>query len=726
MINCKQVIYLKLISLNLVFLAAFNAVALDAEPPVLEEVFIIGSKEDKSKLAGSGIQIGEDLIEKQSYTDLNQVISMAPGVYVREEDGYGLRPNIGIRGATAERSQKITIMEDGVLIAPAPYSAPAAYYITNAARLHALEVLKGPASIQFGPHTVGGAINLVTRPASWQSFAEFDYTTGTDNFQKLSATGEFVSDNISHMFDALHYSSDGFKELEGVDTGFDRNDFNVKVHWQPDSQFSQSVVLKIGYADEDSNETYLGLTDYDFDRDPTRRYPASQLDHFVSDHSQIHLNHSIDFDNSLQLSSKVYFNEFNRSWNKFDGFIDGPNATLVLSSPSEYLSAYQVLAGTLDSGAVGLTIDVTDNDRAYSSEGVQFDLSKQFSFAGFEHQVDLGIRYHHDDVARNHQQRSYLMTTGNLVSDGIDRASKVIKYAETNAFALYLQEELSRGDLTLSLGIRYEDIQGSVDNKLTDTESSNKQSILAPGAGLHYQLTENIGLLAGVYVGFSPAGPGKSSAEAEESLNFEYGVRYEADSYSAEVVGFFSDYDNLLGRCRASDANCAVGEEFNGGQIEIGGVELNGQYELPLTDSISFNTQLNFTYTETAFQKSFLSQFSQWGLVKKGDELPYVPKYAGRWQVGIGNNDWAVDAALKYQHEMREVPGLGELVPGQQTESLATLDLSATWYLSEQLNLKLMIRNATDESAIVSHRPYAARPNLPRMILGQIRYRFNP
>ena len=721
MTKFKKVICLKLISL-----AAFNAVALDIEPPKLDEVLIIGSKEDKSKLAGSGIQIGEDLIEKQAYTDLNQVISMAPGVYVREEDGYGLRPNIGIRGATAERSQKITLMEDGVLIAPAPYSAPAAYYITNAARLHALEVLKGPASIQFGPHTVGGAVNLVTRPASWQSFAEFDYTTGTDNFQKLSATGEFVSDNISYMFDALHYSSDGFKTLEGGDTGFDRNDFNVKVHWQPETELSQSVVLKIGYADEDSNETYLGLTDYDFDRDPTLRYPASELDHFVSDHSQIHLSHNIDLDKSLQLSTKIYFNEFNRSWNKFDGFIDGPNAAFVLSSPSQYLSAYQVLAGTLDSGDLGFTLDVTDNDRAYSSDGIQFDLSKQFSFGGFDHKVDLGIRYHHDDVARDHQQRSYLMTSGNLVSDGIDRPSKVVNYAETDAIALYLQEEFSRGDLTLSLGIRYEDIQGSVDNKLTDSTTSNKQSILAPGAGFHYQLTDKIGLLAGVYVGFSPAGPGKSSAEAEESLNFEYGVRYEADSYSAEMVGFFSDYDNLLGRCRASDANCAVGEEFNGGQIEIGGVELNGQYEVSLTDSISFNTQLNFTYTETAFQKSFLSQFSQWGLVKEGDELPYVPQYVGRWQVGIGNNDWAVDAALKYQHEMREVPGVGELVPGQQTESLATIDLSATWYLSEQFNLKLMIRNATDESAIVSHRPFAARPNLPRMILGQIRYRFNP
>ena len=67
-------------------------------------------------------------------------------MYIREEDGFGLRPNIGIRGAAAERSQKVTIMRDGVLITPAPYSAPAAYYIPNVSRIASVEVLKGPAT----------------------------------------------------------------------------------------------------------------------------------------------------------------------------------------------------------------------------------------------------------------------------------------------------------------------------------------------------------------------------------------------------------------------------------------------------------------------------------------------------------------------------------------------------------------------------------------------------
>jgi Fe(3+) dicitrate transport protein len=715
----------KFISAGLLLISP-TVIALDIKPPTIDEVLIIGTKEDQAKLAGSGNLLGPELIEKHSYTDLNQVISMAPGVYVREEDGYGLRPNIGIRGATAERSQKITIMEDGVLIAPAPYSAPAAYYITNAARLHALEVLKGPASIAFGPHTVGGAVNLVTRPASWASYGQLAYTSGTDNFQKLSVQGEIVQGNVSVMGDLLHYSSDGFKELAGQDSGFERNDVNIKVQWQPDTDLKQSVVLKIGYADEDADETYLGLTDADFDLDPTRRYPASQLDRFVSDHKQIHLSHKIDLSASLKINSKIYFNEFNRSWNKLDGFIDGPNVKLVLNSPNQYASAYSVLAGLEDSSIANLTLDVTDNDRAYSSEGIQINLVKSFAFGSFSHKTDFGLRYHHDDVARNHQQSSFLMASGSLVTDGIARPQKVFNYAETDAVAVYLQHEITKDDLKVSLGVRYEDIEGNINNKATDSQSSNRQSILAPGAGVHYQVSDKIAVLGGIYVGFSPTGPGDSSAEAEESLNSEFGVRYEDNGFSAEVIGFFSKYDNLLGRCRASDADCAVGEEFNGGEVEIGGVELNAQYQMALTESISLNTQFNATYTETAFQSAFLSQFSQWGLVKQGDELPYVPEYVGRWQVGIGNSNWSVDAAVKYQHEMREVPGVGELIPGQQTESIASLDLSATWFFSENATFKLMVRNATDESAIVSHRPFGARPNLPRMILGQVTYRFSP
>ena len=68
--------------------------------------------------------------------------------------------DIGLRGANPDRSAKLTLMEDGVLMGPAPYSAPAAYYFPLTTRMTAVEVFKGPASIRYGPNTIGGAINL--------------------------------------------------------------------------------------------------------------------------------------------------------------------------------------------------------------------------------------------------------------------------------------------------------------------------------------------------------------------------------------------------------------------------------------------------------------------------------------------------------------------------------------------------------------------------------------
>ena len=86
----------------------------------MSEVLITGGKEDIKSLPGSAYILDKTELEKFNYSDIHQVLSSTPGVYVRNEDGYGLRPNIGMRGAPAERSQKITVMEDGILISPAP------------------------------------------------------------------------------------------------------------------------------------------------------------------------------------------------------------------------------------------------------------------------------------------------------------------------------------------------------------------------------------------------------------------------------------------------------------------------------------------------------------------------------------------------------------------------------------------------------------------------------
>ena len=106
------------------------------ESVLLPEVSLIGSDASQQVLPASGVFIGKDDLKKQNYVDVNRVLRQVPGVYVREEDGNGLFPNISVRGVTTERSKAVTVMEDGILSAPAPYSAPSAYYIPNLSLIH--------------------------------------------------------------------------------------------------------------------------------------------------------------------------------------------------------------------------------------------------------------------------------------------------------------------------------------------------------------------------------------------------------------------------------------------------------------------------------------------------------------------------------------------------------------------------------------------------------------
>ena len=99
----------------------------DADAKVLDKVMIIGNPANIEDMPGSAQVVTTEEIRQQNYDDVNRVLRKVPGVYVREEDGFGLFPNISLRGVDTTRNAKVTVMEDGVLMAPASYSAPAAY-----------------------------------------------------------------------------------------------------------------------------------------------------------------------------------------------------------------------------------------------------------------------------------------------------------------------------------------------------------------------------------------------------------------------------------------------------------------------------------------------------------------------------------------------------------------------------------------------------------------------
>jgi Fe(3+) dicitrate transport protein len=698
-----------------------------SDEQVLEEITIIGRTVELDSVSGSAYVIDEEDLDRFDYVDLRKVLNQAPGVYIREEDGYGLRPNIGIRGAAAERSQKITLMRDEVLITPAPYSAPAAYYVPNVSRVSGIEVVKGPAAVTHGPHTVGGAVNMMSMPVPSEAVGVLDLSYGTDAYYKAQGSYGGTSDNFGFLVDVLTYGADGFKSIDGHgdDTGFERTDFGLKLLYQnPDSARDHRITLLVEGGEEKADETYLGLTDADFNENPYRRYAASQLARFESEHLNILVNYSFSFSGNTTSNLKAYFNEFDRSWNKLDGFVSGPTLQKVLQSPNQYRDQYFVLTGLKDSSlADDETLDVTNNDRSYESSGIQWSIADQRELGSVSLTSRAGVRFHSDQVERNHQPKTYLMTSQQMVADNIQRAPKVVNKAQSDAVAVYAIVRATLGSVSLDVGARHEDIDGEVRNDMTGETVERSQSLTSPSVSAIWELSDTLSVFGGLYEGFSPAGPG-SDASNEESTNYELGVRFSHQATEASLVGFFSDYGNLIGRCRVSDTTCEPGSEFNGGEVEISGVELLLIHAIALSDTLSLEGSLAYTYTESEFATTFLSGFPQWGLVKEGDELPYIPESVGNARLGLVGDRWRIEGSVDFQSQMREVPGVADIEDALHSDGFGVLDLSATYALTENLSLQASLLNVTDEAAVVSHRPFGARPNRPRSVVGRIRYAF--
>ncbi|MFQ5551699.1 MAG: TonB-dependent receptor plug domain-containing protein, partial [Gemmatimonadales bacterium] len=334
------------------------------------------------------------------YDDVNQVLRTVPGVNIQEEDAYGLRPNIGLRGTGTERSSKVTIMEDGVLIQPAPYAAPSAYYFPLLSRMAAVEVRKGSSQIHYGPRTIGGAINLVSTPIPDGLMMAADIAGGENTTAKATARVGDAGRNFGWLIEGTSIRTDGFKRIDGDlnETGFDIQDVvaRLRLNMDRDASVYQELQFKIGFYDERSNETYLGLTDADFSVNPNRRYPASAEDLMNAEQRQLQARYFIQPSDRIDFSATAYRNDFRRNWYKLQS-VFGQGISSVLDDPAGNAAALSVLRGA---DSAGDALRVRANNRQYFGEGVQTVLGLSLDHGPVTHRIELGGRLHRDEEDR--------------------------------------------------------------------------------------------------------------------------------------------------------------------------------------------------------------------------------------------------------------------------------------------------------------------------------------
>ncbi len=713
---------------------------------ILDRILVTGSRPVED-IGGSVHLITPQEIEKFHYSDVNRVLRQVPGVYIQEEDGFGLRPNIGLRGSGTDRSSKIALMEDGVLAAPAPYAAPSAYYFPHMGRMSAIEVAKGPAAVKYGPLTTGGAINLYSTPIPNEPGGQVLALAGEDGLLRTHAfAGGFYEMpqgyEVGALVETFQNYSGGFKQLDnGEGTGFRVEDYVIKLAARTTSGtgVNQSVEFKFQNSKERSDETYLGLTLDDFDNTPYRRYLGSQKDEMNVRHWTYQLNHNVDFGNGFDITTVAYHTRTKRSWYKLDSVVDevqgDTRIASVLADPVRFANSFKSILGPADFVSANDALAVRANNRGYYSRGIQTALGAEFSTGAIGHLVELSVRYHEDAEDRFQYEDFFRMDNGAMVLTTAGApGSQANRVGSAKAWSFFVQDSLSWNALTVVPGLRYETIALKREDFLTSdpervlapTIRSNKVDVWIPGLSLTYKLADPWTLLAGVHRGFSNPGPGSTSS-AETSINYEAGVRYISGPAKVEAIGFYNDYSNLVGTCTASTGGgCAIGDQFDGGDARVVGLEASVAYDVgeAFGASIGVPISVSYTYTDAEFRTSFNSAFGPWGTVTAGDSQPFTPSHQFTFNAGLQGERWDTNLTLNYVSSARERSGTGPIARVDLIDARTVVDLSGSYAIANGVTIFASVENLFNTVYKVALNPAGSRPGKPRTAMTGLKVNF--
>lgn len=735
---------------SLLSLAALLAPGALSAQDALSTITVIGTPEQVFELPGSGYVARAEDFRASGYQNVNRILARVPGVYTREENGYGLFPNISIRGGDGTRAEKVTIMEDGILSAPAPYSAPSAYYSPQAARMSAIEILKGSSQIQYGPQTTGGVINYLSTPVPEQETFYTRNTYGSNNeFFSHSYWGNTVDTSagrVGYLLELFYRSSDGFRKIDsgtgypGSDsTGFTLVEPMVKVFFEPNTALKQRFEFKYGFTDFDADESYTGLaegiggTPNDLRSNPDRRYAATRFDNMATQQHRTYFKHLAEFSENFSLETAIYYNQFERDWFKLDGLLDAGGNGISVRSALTNLTDFGILTGT----AAG-SLRVRHNARQYESYGAQVSGQYRLETGSVKHNLSFGMRYHEDYIERDQYWEIFDQGANGAIVDQ-RFAMDNVRRQESEAFSFWVKDEIKTGRLTVTPGVRFEyidyfqrdysedktivaDRDALAANRaaVTSTTSSTDLSEVIPGISFNYELTDSQVLFGGVHKGISVPGPRSAigGTDIEESIGYELGTRYRCNNgLQAELVGFFTDFDNIL------NTNAGLGEgdaATNGGEADVLGLEALVTYN-PLRKG---RTALPMYFSATWTSAEFKNDINEGGGdnifsgAEDGNEIPYIPEVRLATGIAYETPEFGVSLDATY---VSETFGTGANEEFSATnprqgiiDELFIVDLSGRYYLNENVTLLAGVQNLFDERGVVSRIPRGPRNNQGR------------
>lgn len=618
----------------------------DQQAEDIEVVTVVGILPERTEsLAGSfSIIDEEDLRQRRPLSNLERM-RLIPGINVVADGSMGFDTNIGIRGQNPRRSAKAMIMEDGVPLQLAPYTDPVVHYTTPSPVVNRIEVIKGAGQILYGPQTLGGAINFVTRsvPRSTPISGEITSAFGNQNQRMLHASLGGGNESGGLMVDISQNKGDGI--FDGSE--YDVKDYRIKGEF--DLTERQTLGVKLVHTNDKRNQTENYLTRDEYARDPFN-HPTVELDKWAQDRDVVQLSHEFRLNDDFVLRTKAYYTE------SFRNGLRGSNSGREVDGAFEArLRNCDAVGDTNGDGRLTISdlgnidIDVCGGrhaPRQYYTSGIESRADFSHTLFGYENTAIVGIRYHDESAHRQQvfatnkaERLDYRLALANDSADTREGA-----FLEAQAISYFAQNTIYIGDWSISPGFRVEDVSSSDQDEFTLNTEDLSYTEFLPSLGVSWSGIQDTTIFAGVHSGISPARADREftdeggRAEPEESTLLEIGVRSDYfTGVTASATFFHNDISNTI---------VDLGATFeNSGESEQQGLELAGRVNFKDIYSLANNIYLSGAYTNVWTAKYNKARDPE----DNGNRMQYSPKHLLNLDLGYEHSS-GLHARIGVQH----------------------------------------------------------------------------
>lgn len=640
----------------------------------LPSIEVVGQSEgDAARQPGSVGMVTAEEIRLTQPKSTEEALRSVPGVVIKPEEESSIVANIGIRGLSSA-DYKTLILEDGVPVAPGLFVGNGRYYNPRMQHIDSIEVLKGAASLRYGPNTIGGVINYISKMP--EDGVAVTARAGSFNSRETIVEVGGTSPNSDAVFGAIvtEAQSDGF-----MDKGYDMSDLVLKSGLALGDD--QWVGLKFSRYMNDANISYRGLWLDQYESGETSN-PAPD-DFYYTGREALDLNHEWEITDKLRLNTLLFWSEMFRDYWRYNA----DNAASVARQRWVY-------SDTLRGG-----------NRDFDREGIESRLKVSHDSFGLANDAEVGVRYMRETMFDQAIDATRATPrTGALALDRVDSADSVSLFAQ-NRFGL-------TDALALTPGIRVEhytqsreDLRVAGDNK---QDTSNTE--VMPGVGTTFEASPQTQLFASVYRAFSPALNGDALSgledqelEAERSINTEAGLRGGNGRLDYEMTAFRMDFDNQIipANSNTDFQNTNGGKTLHQGLEAALGVSLGGGFRL----------DTNATYVPVARFEGDRLDANGNVTIPDGNRVTYTPKWVANASLSHTNGKLKTSVSAHHMGEQyTDTANTREIV--EQTsgffigeiDAYTVYNLNALYDVSKAFEVFGSVKNLTDERYIASLR----------------------